>query len=46
MSEDDTTPPNEAISGWKSAAIVVVVLAVIFGFLIYRELGVTVGFGP
>jgi hypothetical protein len=46
MSEDDITPPNEAISGWKSAAIVVVVLAVIFGFLVYRELGTTVGLGP
>jgi hypothetical protein len=46
MSEDDITLPNEAISGWKNAAIVVVVLAVIFGFLLYRELGTTVGFGP
>ena len=46
MPEDEITPPEDATSGWKIAAIVVVVLIVIFGFLVYRELGTTVGVGP
>ena len=46
MSEDEITRPEDATSGWKVAAIIVVVLAVIFGFLVYRELEATVGVGP
>jgi hypothetical protein len=46
MPEDEITPPKDATSGWKIAAIVVFVLVVIFVFLVYGELGTTVGVGP
>ena len=39
MPEDDITPPEDATSGWEIAAIILVALVVIVGFLVYRELG-------
>ena len=45
MPEDDITPPEDATSGWEIAAIILVALVVIVGFLVYRELGTRIGVG-
>ena len=43
MPQDDINPPGDTTSGWKSAAIILIVLVVVAGFLVYRELGTTIG---